>query len=218
MPFHCPATLARIITAIEKTQPKYIVQMGDLYDMYAFSRYGKSLNLATPAEELMAGLETARTFWTAVKKVAPASRRYQLLGNHDERLRKKVAEKLPELSGLVDVSSLFSFPGVESLKSDRDVLELTVQGEPWALHHGFLSKAGDHVKYFQKSCITGHSHRPHVLPMKIHDKVLYDFNVGYTGNPEAEVFKYGATVKNHWIRGYGLIDNLGPRFVSLEAA
>lgn len=217
MPFHCSDTLLSILKAIEALQPRYVVQMGDLFDQYSFSRYGKSLNIATPEQELVAGLETARAFWESVRKRAPAARCYQLLGNHDTRLDKKLAEKMPELGGLVDSSSLFTFKGVESMKTDRDVLELTVQGEPWALHHGFLSKPGDHVKYFQKSCVTGHSHRAHIIPHKIHDKLLWDCNAGYAGDPTAAVFKYGATVKNAWTRGYLTIDSLGPRFVSLEA-
>jgi UDP-2,3-diacylglucosamine pyrophosphatase LpxH len=217
-PFHCATTLATIIKAIETVRPRFVVQMGDLYDQYAFSRYGKSLNLMTPADELAAGLDTARTFWAAVKKASPASRCYQLLGNHDERLRKKVAEKLPELVGLVDTSSLFAFPGVESMKTDKEVLELTVQGERVALHHGYLSRAGDHVKKFHRSCITAHSHRPHVMVHRIHGKSLYDLNPGYVGNPEAPVFDYGTISEKGWTRAYGVIDSLGPRFVSLEAS
>lgn len=217
-PYQCSSTLAKIIAVIEKLQPRFIVQVGDLRDLYSFSRYGKSANLTTPVRELTDGSDVAQTFWSAVVKASPASKKYQLRGNHDDRLYKKIAEKMPELVGIVDADSLFTFKGVESMKSERDVLEITVQGAPWAVSHGFLSKIGDHVKYFQKSTIIGHSHRAHCVPFKIHDRVMWELNCGYAADPTAEVFKYGQTVKNHWTRGYGLIDSLGPRFVSLEDA
>lgn len=213
-PFACSESVRAIIAAIAKIQPRYIVQMGDLYDQYSFSRYGKSLNVMTPADELANARNHATLMWSEIRKNAPGAKCYQLLGNHDMRLAKKVAEKLPELVGIVDASSLFAFKGVESQKSDRDILELTVQGQPVAIHHGFLSKIGDHFRYFGKSCVIGHSHRPHVLPFG----PKYEMNVGYVGDPTAEVFSYGATIKNNWTRAYGLIDSLGPRVVSLEPA
>jgi predicted MPP superfamily phosphohydrolase len=213
-PWACAETVRKIIAAVAKHQPRYIVQVGDLYDQYGFSRYGKSLNVMTPADELANARNHATLMWSEIRKLSPATKCYQLLGNHDMRLAKKVQEKLPELAGLVDAGSLFSFKGVESMKTDRDILELTVQGESVAAHHGFLSKIGDHLRYFGKSCIIGHSHRPHVLPAGN----KYELNVGYAGDPTSEVFSYGATIKNHWTRGYGLIDSLGPRFVSLEGA
>lgn len=216
MPFHCKRTLQAAIEHAETLKPTVIIQVGDLNDEYCFSRYPRSHNKNTPQEELLAAKKFATKMWADLRKAAPRSERYQLLGNHDIRLNKRIMEKLPELYEILDFTERFEFDGVQTLNTDRDILNINLNGERISIHHGFLSKLGDHVKHFQNSCVVGHSHRPGIVYEPIHGRQLFEFNVGYMGDPKSHVFKYGATVKQKWGRGFGVIDEDGPRFISTE--
>lgn len=218
-PYACQRSLTRAYALIAKLQPEHVVQIGDVYDLYSFSRYGKSLNHTTPVSEVQKARRQATAMWERIWKASPKSKLYQMLGNHDARLYKKIEEKVPEMAGLLGWDDLFAFDGVTTSKSDRDLLKLRLGGREVWMHHGFLSKPGDHVRYFQQNIVTGHSHRGHVLFDTTHSKLLFDANAGYLGNPNAHVFKYGAVAgKNKWTRGCLVIDELGPRFVSFEGA
>jgi predicted MPP superfamily phosphohydrolase len=216
MPYHCVKTVEAAIECAKQLRPDLIVQVGDLNDQYCFSRYPRSTDHDTPKQELLKAKKEAAEMWKRLQKASPKAVCYQLLGNHDIRLNKRIMEKLPELYDLLDFGSMFQFKDVNTLASDRDILNVTLNGENISFHHGFLSKLGDHVKFFQNSCIVGHSHRPGIVYEPIHGRLLYEFNVGYMGNPAAHVFKYGATVKQKWGRGFGVMDSKGPRFVSTE--
>lgn len=216
MPFHCRRSLQTAIEYAKELKPNVIIQIGDLDDQYCFSRYPRSQNKNTPQEELLAARKHGTKMWEDLRKASPKADRYQLLGNHDVRLNKRIMEKLPELYEMLDFESLFEFDGVQTLASDRDILNVTLNGERISFHHGFLSKLGDHVKHFQNSCVVGHSHRPGIVYEPIHGRQLFELNVGYMGDPTSHVFKYGATVKQKWGRGFGVIDANGPRFISCE--
>lgn len=214
-PYHHPAALEQALKAIVIAQPTHIVQLGDLYDFYAFSRYPKSVNKDTPKLEVTKGREVTTRMWARISHAAPRSKRYQLLGNHDVRMRRRISERLPEVEGLLLDQALFEFPGVETMCSDRDALELTINGEPLVVHHGFLGKLGDHISHFGRSVITGHSHRPGVVFFRDVRRTLWELNAGYLGDERQHVFKYGATNVTRWARAYGLVDSLGPRVVPL---
>jgi predicted phosphodiesterase len=216
-PYGCRRSLKKAIALIEQLQPQYVVQVGDARDLYSFSRYGKSLNHLSPIAEITRGTKQLKEMWAAIRNASPKSKLHQMLGNHDARLYKKIEEKLPEAAGLLGWNDLFEFEGVTTAKSDRDILKLRLGGQQIYFHHGFLSKPGDHVRFFRNSCVTGHSHRGHVLYDASHDRVMWDANCGYLGDPRAHVFQYGAVAgKNKWTRGVLVIDTLGPRFVSFE--
>lgn len=215
-PYSCAESLRHIVRVAKEAKPTYIVQMGDLYDFYAFSRYARSQDHDTPQREVEKGRLLAANLWANLHKVAPKAIKYQLLGNHDARVIKRVYDRLPEAVSLLSTDHLFAFPHVTTLASDREVLELDFNGSPLTLHHGYLSKAGDHCNTFHTNTIIGHSHRAHVVYRTIRNKVLWEANAGYLGDDTQHVFKYGSTTKHSWTKGYLWVDVLGPRFVSLS--
>lgn len=216
-PYTDTAALKQIIVQAGRLKPTFIVQMGDLYDQYAFSKYPKSPNHDTPVKESERGRLLAEWMWASLRKAAPKAKCYQLLGNHDVRMSKRIAEKVPELNGMIGQYALepFLFDGVETSGSDRDALELVINGAPVVFHHGWLSKPGDHAKYFARNTVIGHSHSPHTLFHRHHRGAIWELNAGYVGNPDSHVFKYGSPM-HKWTRAYATIDKHGPRVVQLE--
>jgi predicted phosphodiesterase len=197
-----------VINEVRKLRPRYIVQLGDLYDQYCFSKFPRNPNVMTPREELRRGQEKARKFWHDITKASPDSRRHQLLGNHDVRIDKRIAERLPELQDLVKLD-IYSFPDVNTLSSDRDDLELQLSRQKVVLLHGYMTQPAAHLSHFGKSVIFGHLHRPHhvVQIQRFGKPPLFELNAGYLADPKAPVFKYGGTVHKKWELGYGLVDH-----------
>ncbi len=208
--------VAWTIAEIKKYRPRYVVQLGDLLDQYCFSSFARNPNLMTPKEEMDRGLAQARKMWSEIVRVTPGDcQLIQLAGNHDARIHKRIAERLPELQGQVTMNHL-EFPGVKTYADDREYLDLTLDsGAKVTVVHGWLGKAGAHMQYFNSSVVFGHLHRPSILfDPQPRGRPLFELNAGYLGDPHAPVFNYGATKRKKWQVGYGRIDAGGtPVFV-----
>jgi predicted MPP superfamily phosphohydrolase len=215
--FHSPwfsrPALASAIELIEAVQPTHVVQIGDLYDFYSFSRYARSHNVITPALEVKQGRKHAEEMWSKVAKAAPRSKRFQILGNHDTRIQDRIAEKAPELESLLDTEALFRFDGVHTVMDPKE--ELVLDGVIY--QHGFRSKLGDHARYNQRSTTVGHSHTGGVIFHRNLDGIYWELNAGWLGDETAPVFRYRDQKRiSTWTRGAGLIDEHGPRFVLFQ--
>lgn len=200
---------------IEELKPKHVIQVGDITDQYFASRYPKKFSL-TPEEEFNLGRSYAEDMWEGIQKVSPKSKCWQLLGNHDVRFFKRIAERAPELQGIADIKGYFSFPGVETMDSDRDILQLKLAGNKVSFMHGYLSRLGDHARKLNGCVVTGHSHRPGIAYLRRGKDLIWEANAGYLGDEGASVFKYGQSNLKDWGRGVLIIDREGPRFVSFE--
>lgn len=213
-PFHCKTSLTLVFEAIKREKPDCIVQVGDLYDFYSASSFPRSHNILTPKQEAEEGREAAEEMWAYIRKISPKSKCYQLWGNHDVRPKKRVLEAVPHLEHFFGSSlkELFQFKGVRTLLSDKD--ELLIDGVVY--EHG-CTKFGNHVKENNASTVTGHLHRGAVhYENTRRGEVLFELNAGYLANPHHECMQYGRKKWNKWTRGYGLIDENGPRFICLE--
>ena len=202
----------RIMDDIARKPPKFVIQMGDLYDFYNFSKYKKSRNLVMPKTELVTGKAMADKFWNNVKDAAPKAKKYQLIGNHDERVIKMIYEKFPEIESLFDPNSLFKFDSVHTMESESD--ELIINDTMFI--HGYLSKPGDHAKKNGMNVVCAHSHRPGLEVMHYNGRTIYEVNAGYVSNPLAPCFKYGQQKRKNWARSYVRMDEHGPRVIIME--
>lgn len=163
-PFHNRKALAWAIEQIRQLKPAYVVQMGDLLDQYGFSKHATNPNLMSPKEELAKGMKAAREMWAAIREASPKSQCLQISGNHDARIRKRVAEKLPELQDVLDLE-MFDFPGVKCVNNDREYVRIVL---PYSktkviLTHGWFTQPGRHLAYFNESVLFGHLHRPSIV-------------------------------------------------------
>lgn len=195
---------------------KAVVQVGDLYDLYSYTRFPKRL-MMTPREECWEARAQAEDFWLAIDQAAPNAKKYQLKGNHDARLMKRVVETMPELDHLVKYDELFTFDGVKTIHDDKLALEI----DGWHFIHGH-AKEGTHVECvdFQNVCL-GHTHRGGVWSRRINQKgkskIITELNCGFVGNPHADALIYRPMAKHFkWTHGVGLIDKLGGRFIPYD--
>jgi len=152
--------------------------------------------------------------WERARQAAgPKTLCYQLLGNHDDRLIKRVMDSMPEAERFLDHSrELWRFKGVKTQESSRD--ELILDGV-WYMH-GYRQH-GDHVKYNLMSTVVGHLHTGGVVFMRLRGKVLFELNCGHLANERAVPLSYTAQKRHSkWTTGIGVIDGEGPRFIPIK--
>jgi len=207
-PFHNKEALKEVVKLIKQEKPTHIIQIGDLLDWYSFSKYSRSHNFTTPKDEVARGLKDAATFWRKIRKIAPRAKCYQVLGNHDVRLKKRITERLPELSGFYSEQALYQFPGVKTLKSDRDYLK--IDGVIYT--HGWLSKSIDHANYFGKPVVHGHRHRPAIETKG----TLWSMDVGYLAQKDSLPLSYTPTRHSNWTLACGVVHNRQPKLILLK--
>lgn len=198
---------------IKQEKPTHVVQIGDIYDCYWFSKYPKKFIKLNPDQEVTKARRMAKEFWHLVQENSPKARCYQILGNHDDRPMKRVAELMPELSSFFTFKNLYEFHNVNTNLDSRLEVELKINGEKILFHHGHRSQLGAHMRFYQQSTVVGHSHRGGVVYQKLDKRVIYEMNCGFLGDQNAGPLQYGPQARKNWTLGLGIIDSLGPRFV-----
>jgi hypothetical protein len=200
------------VEEIANRQPEYIVQVGDLYDYFALSRYSKILKI-TAEEEAVEGRAAAEEMWARFREVSPDSKCFQIRGNHDDRDGKALADKCPELAPFVDLKDRFIFDGVETIHDSKEELWL----EDVAVLHGYKSH-GAHARHNQAPTIVGHSHTGGVSYFQNRFGTYWELNAGFGGDINSPVFHYRNQKKLHgWTLGLGAVDRSGPRFIPYSA-
>lgn len=195
----------------DKHKPTHVVQMGDLLDQFAFSRYPKVLK-TDPETELANGRAAAEKMWARFKGLSC----FQLMGNHDDRILKKALAAAPELASLVGQSlrALYTFPGVKTVLDGREELILRIHGREVAFQHGHRSRPGSHAAYNRLSTVVGHSHTGSVTYFPSAPGIIWELNAGFLGDLSSPAFGYHAQKRFHTTTlGVGLIDEEGPRFI-----
>ncbi len=214
-PFQSNKAIDRAVNIVKEFKPDMVIQVGDLYDMFSFSKYPHGPNLITPEAECLSGRVGAEAFWNKIGSVVPSStKRVQLVGNHDERITKLSLGKLPAYKHINDsyLKGLMSFPGVQTVHDSKE--EFIYDGVCYM--HGFR-KHGEHAVYNQMNTVVGHLHRGGLVYNQNLNGTYFELNVGWLGDKKSPVFNYHSQNKiTKTTLGLGLIDSLGPRFVSLD--
>jgi predicted phosphodiesterase len=208
-PFVHKPSLEKTLALIEEFQPKFIIQIGDLYDMLSHGKFPRSLNVYTPKEEMSEARKMASEMWAKIKELTPKAELHQVLGNHDIRPMKRILEAYPEAELFLDFEKWFKFDGVTTHTDIRE--ELIINGICYI--HGYRSKLGDHRDFNKLSTVTGHSHLGGVSFRNYGPEILFELNAGYLGDPESKALSYTSQKINNWTHGVGYIDHHGPRFI-----
>jgi hypothetical protein len=137
-------------------QPDRLIYLGDFLDMESFSSHD---NLHAPPksiDEIRAGREALRQTVDAV----PDAERWLFEGNHEQRIRRKLAKNLPnamdlmELPDLLDLKTLgFNWYEYPKKRFFGDVMYLHSTSE--GMHHAHQALINQDA-----NCVYGHIHRP----------------------------------------------------------
>lgn len=213
-PFCDDSKLEKAKAIIKNFKPQVIIQLGDLYDQWSFSKYPKNLSAVgvTPLEEAKNGRFLAENMWSDLRKQNPGAKLFQISdGNHDVRILKHLAEKSSAAAFIADewLEKQMRFDGVQTIESEFVIDNIMFM-------HG-MRKAGDHGRYNQMSTVTGHTHKARIEYMSNINGPFFEMNCGWLGNKKSKVFSYGSyqkvIISTH--TGIGLIEDRQPRFVSI---
>ena len=205
-PFHSKKAYKKMLHLIKSERPDVVIQIGDLLDQYVFSKYSRSLGIKTE-DDIWKGVKCAKQMWADIHRIVPKAKLYQLLGNHDLRMAKRISEKLPELETVVKTLSLYQFDHVKTLNSDRDFLIL----DNVVYVHGWLGRSVDHIRYFGKSVVHGHTHRPEIVT----EGRLWVLNVGYLADSKSLPLSYAPSKHSKWRTACGMVEDGQPKLFLL---
>lgn len=210
-PFHHEGWYQWMLQVIRERNPGTVVQVGDLYDLFSFTKYPRTHNLMPPGEEVEEARACAEEMWKEIHSIVPDAQLVQLRGNHDMRIERRVIDHLPEVESLVrpTIEALWAFPHVKTVNDSRE--EYVTRGV--LVHHGHR-KFGAHLQYNNMSTATGHLHTGGLVFKQTLEGVIWELNVGCGINPDAPVFTYQSQKRLHGVTlGLGEIDSYGPRFI-----
>lgn len=195
----------------KQIQPEYIVQLGDLYDMYSHAKFPKSAMLFTPKEEEKTARMQAERMWSRFHKDCPVAKLVQCIGNHDVRPIKRTMEVIPNIEHWIEnyFKDLMTFPGVHTVLDARE--EFTI--EDIIFIHGYASGIGRHRDHFLNNVVVGHTHSGGVSMRQQNQKTIWELNVGYLADEFSKGLSYTPTKTTKWTLGVGIIDEFGPRFI-----
>lgn len=211
MPFHDRSALRKAIKFCGQKKPDVILINGDLADQYAASRFPRQVNLMTNEEEIRLFRKYAEEMFYTLQRVSPKSKIILTRGNHCVRLNKRIQERLPELVGVFDFDSLFAFDGVETIYNPRDYVKI----DDCYYMHGWYTKPGQTVDYFQHSVAIGHSHKAYVVYRKLKNKTIFELNSGHMADYTTVPMSYMPSKYTKSITSMAFKDELGPRVILL---
>jgi hypothetical protein len=216
-PYVDEAALSMIYALIEKEKPDIVIQMGDLIDFYAQSRFPKSLNIYTPKAEWELARHMAAGMWAKIRELAPQAELFQLMGNHCIRPIKRAEESTPEMTHIIEqaIKDTYTFEGVTTIHSPSE--ELFIQDI--AFIHGHYTGIGKHRDYMKMNVVHGHTHKGGVSYKpcwneKMQMKVIWELDCGLIGDPFSKALFYRSQKIHDWTTGCGMVDSMGPRFIA----
>lgn len=218
-PYHDRVALSMVMDFISdhKKEVTHVVQMGDLLDQYCFSKFSKKF--ISSDKEIKSGRHFGEKMWNIIYGIVPNAALAQLTGNHDMRMFKRAQERLPEGQEIVQqyVHELYRFDNVKTIYDYREPLWI----KDIRLLHGY-KKHGTHMLHSHHKTVCGHLHTGGIIYKSTEKpggekETIWELNVGFLGDEIKfqDVLGYTPERMTGWTLGMGVIDQYGPRFVSL---
>ncbi|HYE78164.1 MAG TPA: hypothetical protein VEI97_09265 [bacterium] len=201
-PYHDERAWALVLKAAKAFRPQILVVIGDFADFYAVSAHSKDPRRVRDLEwevgEVKKGLDDLDALG--------AQRKVYVEGNHEDRLRRYLQDRAPELFGTVSVPKVLGLKerGWEFIPYRRD-------GKVGKVHitHD-VGNAGRYASYkaldvFQHSVVTGHSHRlSYVVEGNAVGEQLLSAQFGWLGDVNRVDYDHRVKALRNWALGFGI--------------
>lgn len=203
VPYHDKKALALALKLLHIFPPDELVVIGDFLDLYCMSDY-----IADPRrpnnllKEVRRGDHILNTLRNTVKL---DGRAVYCVGNHEERLVKRIREKLPALEGAVGLKTILNLDRWKVVPYGK-ALRI---GKVWFSHD--FGAAGSNagratLLAVGDNCVFGHSHRGGTTygGTALGTKHVA-LNVGWLGDPKHAEYMSDTAKNRDWIHGLGHI-------------
>lgn len=200
VPFHDVSALALAHRVAKAVKPTHIISIGDWADCESISNHPKSperrANLATE-------IEIAAEKWADFRGMSDETQ--ITLGNHEFRLERYIAQRAPELFGLVSVPELLGL-GPNEWTAYKDFYHIGKCAFTHEVGYSGVNAARSSLSAYGGNLVFGHSHRGTVvIDGDMRGERHACMNVGWLGDESAIDYTYKTTVRS-WSLGVGLVD------------
>lgn len=209
-----------MLKVAKKQKIDEIVILGDFADFYGVNAHGKNPSINN---ELKDEISRVKFELKKLRRMFPKAKIVYIEGNHEFRLARYMANKAPELFGLVDLSTILAFSElkIKYVPYTPDQ-KYNVLGSKLIARHEHIA-GGVHVAHSTVvkagcSVIFGHCHRIQESQVVMMDgSNLRGIACGWLGNKDHASMQY---VKNHhqWSLGFAIVSvlNNGTWFCDLK--
>ncbi len=206
-PYHDQRAWDLMLQVGRSLKPHHVIVNGDLADCYAVSSHSKD-----PGRKLKFKEELVNVRLGLDQLEALGAANYQFIaGNHEDRFTRFLADRAPELYGIVDVPTMLQLEargwGYTPYK------EHTQLGKLYITHD--VGTAGRYATYkaldaYQHTIITGHTHRlSYVVEGNAVGEHKLSASFGWLGDAAKVDYMHRVNVNKNWALGFG-IGHLNP--------
>lgn len=201
-PYHDERAWQLMLKVGRELKPKILITIGDLADFYAVSAHSKnptrSRQLAEELGIVLAGLDDLDGLG--------AKEKYFVAGNHEDRLRRYLQDKAPELFGIVGIPTLFNLKDrgwtYVPYKDDTRVGKLFLTHD---VGNSGRTSVFNALDTYQHSVVTGHSHRlAYIVEGNAAGEYKVSAQFGWLGDVGKIDYMNRAKAKKNWALGFGI--------------
>lgn len=201
-PYESKEAVETAICALRGYAPDELIVLGDFFDCYKISAYSKDPDrLLSFKEEIVYGREMLGKIATTAKKANKNCRLIFLMGNHEVRLHKYIAQQAQELHGFLKPKDLFGLQDWD-VRNYGDYYEF---GMIQVSHDFGYSGNHAHMKaasMFGSSVVNGHTHGAGVTYFGTGNRKKHvALSSGWLGDSEYTDYTHKKHTERNWIHG-----------------
>jgi predicted phosphodiesterase len=211
IPFMDWAAVKLAANWVRKHEPDLVIQLGDLFDQKAWSKFPKEPDDLSPNDEIEITLE-------AVKRLNKMFPEMQILfGNHDLRISKKSLDVGFTRHLLRDLQDIFPYDGWNWWSNPREKLVVNTTRGPILFVHGDEDK-GDAVsksRLFGLSVVQGHDHQFKCSYTSTLNGTVFGLSSGHLMDQESKGARYANRQGKYPVKGFTIIKYGIPYFLPI---
>ena len=214
MPFIDKNALRVVALWKRNHNPDLIIQLGDLFDFKAWSRWPKDADDDSPHLEFEKAMQQA----ASVSKLIPNME--ILFGNHDMRVAKRALEVGFTRHIMRDLSEIFRYPGWHWHADPKAKLIVnTPKGPVWFLHGDEMGgNAAQKSRLLGISIVQGHSHQASITHSNGLSHAVYGMETGHIMDMESKGAQYAFRSGRYPVMGFGIIKYGIPYFINIDGS
>jgi predicted phosphodiesterase len=195
----------------KRHKPELVIQLGDIMDQKAWSRFPKDADDPSPHQEFELSIE-------AMDRLADMFPDMELLlGNHDLRIAKAALEVGFTKHIVRDLEEIFEYPGWNWHSNPRDHLIVNTRRGPVLFRHGD-EEGGTAVaksRLFGMSVVQGHTHQASIGYTSTMRGQVFGMECGHLMDTTSKAATYACRNGKYPVTGIGIIKYGVPYFLPL---
>lgn len=190
-------------------KPDLVIQLGDIFDFKAWSRWPKDADDASPHAEFEMAIKLGRD----VSKMFPDME--ILTGNHDLRIAKKAMEVGFTKHIVRELSEVFPYEGWKWHADPLDKLIInTKKGPVWCMHGDEQGGTpAQKSRLLGISVIQGHTHQASITHSSSLAHDLFAMETGHLMNMRSKGAQYAFKMGRYPVMGFGVLKYGIPYFI-----